>query len=325
MAGLVVGPVRLDPGGALAEALSALPGVELDSGLSPVQAAVVADIRLPRVVLGMLVGATLAICGAAYQGVFRNPLADPYLLGAAAGAGLGVTLAIGWGLSGVVGPAGPLIPLFAFLGALVAVALSYFVGAAGDQRRSSSSLLLAGVAVASLLTAAQTFVQQRYVDTIQEVYSWILGRLSTAGWAEVVRVAPYAVIASAVILLHRRVLDLMTVGDDEAGSLGLHVGRSRLIVVAAASLGTAAAVSAAGLIGFVGIIVPHALRLFGVTSYRWLLGLSAVLGGAFLVLADLVARQALAPAEVPIGVVTAVIGAPAFVLLLRARQRIPAL
>lgn len=325
LVGLTVGPVAIDVRSALMEALSTVSGGAFDSGLGATQAAIVSDIRLPRVVLGLIVGATLALCGAAYQGVFRNPLADPYLLGAAAGAGLGATLAIGWGLGAATSVWGPVVPLFAFAGALAAVTVTYSVGATGERRRTPSSLLLAGVAVASLATAAQTFVQQRYSDTIQEVYSWILGRLSTAGWVEVVRVAPYALGAAAVILLHRRVLDVMAVGDDEAGSLGLDVRRARLIVVCAASLGTAAAVSVAGLIGFVGIIVPHALRLAGVTSYRWLLGLSAVGGAGFLVLADLVARQALAPAELPIGVVTAAIGAPAFVLLLRSRRSTPGL
>lgn len=323
LVGLTVGPVAIDARSALLEALSTISGGAFHSGLGATQAAIVSDIRLPRVVLGLIVGATLALCGAAYQGVFRNPLADPYLLGVAAGAGLGATLAIGWGLGAATSAWGPVVPLFAFVGALAAVTVTYVVGATGERRRTPSSLLLAGVAVASLATAAQTFIQQRYSDTIQEVYSWILGRLSTAGWVEVVRVAPYALGAAAVILLHRRLLDVMAVGDDEAGSLGLDVRRARLIVVCAASLGTAAAVSVAGLIGFVGIIVPHALRLAGVTSYRWLLGLSAIGGAGFLVLADLVARQALAPAELPIGVVTAAIGAPAFVLLLRSRRSTP--
>lgn len=320
--GLAMGPVRIPPGRALLEALSFLPGLSLDSGLPATEAAIVSELRLPRVVLGLLVGSALAMSGCAYQGVFRNALADPYLLGAAAGAGLGATLAIGWGLGGAAsfGAITSPVPLFAFAGALAAVAVTYTVGATGERRRTPTSLLLAGVAVASLATAAQTFAQQRYIEDIREVYSWILGRLSTAGWSEVVRTAPYVAVALVVILLHRRALDVMTVGDDEASSLGLHVQRSRLLIVAAASLATAAAVAASGLIGFVGIIVPHALRLTGVTSYRWLLGLSAIAGAGFLVLADLIARQVLAPAELPIGVVTAAIGAPFFVALLRGRR-----
>lgn len=318
--GLAMGPISIPPGRALLQAVSFLPGVE--SGLPATEATIVSELRLPRVVLGLLVGSALAMSGCAYQGVFRNALADPYLLGAAAGAGLGATLAIGWGLgeSGASAAIASPVPLFAFVGALAAVAVTYTVGATGERRRTPTSLLLAGVAVASLATAAQTFAQQHYIEDIREVYSWILGRLSTAGWSEVVRTLPYVTVALIVILLHRRALDVMTVGDDEASSLGLRVQRSRLLIVAAASLATAAAVAAGGLIGFVGLIVPHALRLAGVSSYRWLLGLSAVAGGGFLVLADLVARQILAPAELPIGVVTAAIGAPFFVALLRGRR-----
>lgn len=322
--GVAVGPVGIPPGRALMQAVSFLPGLGQPEGLSSTEAAIVSQLRLPRVVLGLLVGSTLALAGCAYQGVFRNPLADPYLLGAAAGAGLGATLAIGWGLRTMTGfgPWSSPITMFAFVGALAAVAITYVAGATGERRRTPASLLLAGVAVAAMATAAQTFIQQRYAEDIREVYSWILGRLSTAGWSEVIRILPYVVAAAIVILVHRRALDVMTVGEDEASSLGLPVRRSRLLIVAAASLGTAAAVSASGLIGFVGIIVPHALRLAGVTSYRWLLGLSALAGGGFLVMADLVARQILAPAELPIGVVTAAIGAPAFVLLLRSRRAV---
>ena len=323
--GLSIGAVPISPIRAVTQAFDFLPGVPA-AGLSDTHATIIDELRLPRVVLGLVVGSMLALCGCAYQGVFRNPLADPYLLGAAAGAGLGATLAIGWGLGGALAqPAGFLstVPLFAFVGALGAVAIAYALGASGERARAPASLLLAGVAVAAIATAAQTFFQQRYTETIREVYSWILGRLSTAGWAEVVLVVPYATVAAALILVHRRALDVMAVGDDEATALGLRVDRTRLIIVVAASLGTAAAVAVSGLIGFVGIIVPHTIRLFGVSSYRLLLPLSMVMGGSFLVLADIVARQALAPAEVPLGVVTALAAAPFFLALLRpGRQRV---
>lgn len=317
--GLSIGAVAIPPGRAVAHAFDFLPGIP-DGGLTETEATIVDELRLPRVVLGLVVGSMLSLCGCAYQGVFRNPLADPYLLGAAAGAGLGATLAIGWGLGGALSQsAGFLstVPLFAFVGALGAVAIAYALGASGERARAPAALLLAGVAVAAIATAAQTFFQQRYTETIREVYSWILGRLSTAGWAEVVLVLPYATVAAVLILMHRRALDVMAVGDDEAASLGLRVDRTRLIIVIAASLGTAAAVAVSGLIGFVGIIVPHTIRLFGVTSYRLLLPLSMVVGGAFLVVADVVARQALAPAEIPLGVVTALAAAPFFLALLR--------
>ena len=320
-AGLAIGPSPIGPLDALAEVASRLPGSPVRSPLGPTQAAIVWEIRLPRVALASLVGAVLALSGGAYQGVFRNPLADPYLLGVAAGAGLGATVAIAAGGAGG-GPLGP-VPAAAFAGSLAAVALTYLLGAAGDRRRSPASLLLAGVAVASGLTAVQTFVQQRESEVIREVYSWVLGRLTTASWADVAVVVPYAVVASAVILRRRRALDVLAVGDDEAASLGLPVEAVRVQVVVAASLATAAAVSVSGLIGFVGLVVPHTIRLLGGASYRVILPLSLLLGAAFLTLADVAARTALAPAEVPIGVVTALVGAPFFALVLRARRPVP--
>ena len=320
--GLALGPVRINPWRSLVETLSHLPGVDVRSGLSPRQASIVWELRLPRVVLGVMVGAMLALSGASYQGVFRNPLADPYLLGAAAGAGLGVTLVIvgGHTYSGsVIDP----IPLAAFLGALGAVALAYFVGAGVSRAGNAATLVLAGVAVAAFLTAIQTYLQQRSTDTFRDVYTWILGRLTTAGWDEVVLLLPYFVATSAVLLAHRRVLDLLSVGDDEAGSLGVDVRRVRLTIVVAASLATAAAVAVSGLIAFVGIIVAHTVRLVAGTSYRVILPLTLLFGGAFLALADLVARTVVAPAELPIGVVTAFFGAPFFVVVLHAsRQRV---
>jgi iron complex transport system permease protein len=312
--GLVLGPISLPPADVLAELLDRLPFVDIDSALNDREAAIVWELRFPRVVLGLLVGAMLSVSGGSYQGVFRNPLADPYLLGAAAGAGLGATLAIvNEASSGVV-------PLAAFVGALGAVALAYTMGAAGDRLRSPATLLLAGVAVASFLTAIQTFVLQRNTDDIRAVYSWILGRLSTAGWGEVRTAFPYFIVTAIVLLACRRALDVLAVGDEEATSLGLRPERIRLIVVLSASLATAAAVSVSGLIGFVGIIVPHTVRLLAGHSYRVVLPLSILFGGAFLALTDLIARTALAPSELPIGVVTAFFGAPFFVLVLRNRR-----
>jgi iron complex transport system permease protein len=313
IAGLVMGPVSLSP----TEVVRQLLG--LSSSLTDQQVAIVEQIRLPRVVLGLLVGSTLSLCGASYQGVFRNPLADPYLLGAAAGAGLGVTLVIVGTADGSATPG--MAPIAAFFGALGAVALTYALGATGGGRASTASLILAGVAVASFLTAMQTFVQQRNQDTIRQVYTWILGRLSTAGWHEVLLLTPYAAITWVVLLAHRRVLDVLAVGDDEASTLGVNAARSRLVVIVAASLGTAAAVSVSGLIAFVGIIVPHTVRLLAGQSHRVVLPLSLLFGGAFLCLADLLARTLSSPAEIPIGVVTAFFGAPFFVLVLRSSRR----
>ena len=318
---VLVGPVRLAPGAVLVELAGRLPLVHTSSGLSPQEAAILWQLRLPRVVLGGLVGAMLAMAGAAYQGVFRNPLADPYLLGAAAGAGLGATLAIAYGPDTSGWPV-ELLPIAAFAGAVAGVVGAYALGRSGGAR-TATTLILSGVAVAAFLTAIQTYVQQRQSETLREVYGWILGRLTTAGWHEVLLVVPYALLSTTVILLHRRLLDVLAVGDDEASSLGLRAARVRLVVVAAATLATAAAVAVSGLIGFVGIIVPHTVRLLAGSSHRLLVPLSLVAGAAFLILADLVARTVTAPAELPIGVVTAFVGAPFFALVLRTARRVP--
>jgi iron complex transport system permease protein len=296
-----------------------LPYVTIDSGVDETQWKIIWQIRMPRVVLAGLVGATLSAAGASYQGVFRNPLVDPYLLGTAAGAGLGATLIFTLGRSTTASwPIDPL-PIAAFGGALAAVALTYAVGAAFGGSRASTTLVLAGVAVTSLATAVQTFVLQRNTDVIRQVYSWILGRLSTATWADVRLVVPYVVVSLTALVLHRRLLDVMRVGEEEASSLGADVGRVRLAVVLAATLGTAAVVAVSGLIGFVGIIVPHAVRIVAGASYRRVLPVSLIAGAAFLILADIPSRVLSQPAETPIGVVTAFFGAPFFLYLLRRR------
>ena len=280
------------------------------------------QIRFPRVVLAGIVGAMLAGGGAAYQGVFRNPLADPYLLGVAAGGGLGATLVI------IHADGDALVPPAAFAGAVLAVALTYALGTSTSTRTGSArgvgaantSIILAGVAVAALFTAMQTYIQQQNVETVQDVYSWILGRLTLASWSDTAAVAPYAAVSAVVLLLYSRQLDVLRVGEEEASTLGVNPARLRLIVLAAATLGTAAAVAVSGLIGFVGIIVPHAVRLTVGASYRLLMPVSMIVGAAFLILADVAARTAQAPAEVPIGVLTACLGAPFFLYVLRSRR-----
>ena len=319
--GLTLGPASLGVREVLLEVLDRLPFVDYDSGLSEREQAIVWEIRLPRVVLGLLVGSMLATAGASYQGVFRNPLADPYLLGVAAGAGFGATVAIVSDLGDGIGTFDA-VPMLAFGGALVAVSLTYLVGFSARRSDPVTSLVLAGVAVASFFTAIQTFVQQRDSETIRQVYFFVLGQLRTAGWDEVILVSPYVGGCLLILLLLRRRLDVLAVGDEEAGSLGIDVRLVRLVSVLAASLGTAAVVAVSGLIGFVGIIVPHTIRLIFGFSYRIILPLTILFGGAFLVGADLVARLVLEPAEIPIGVVTAFMGAPFFVLVLRTSRKL---
>lgn len=294
---------------------------QLTGGVSPLserEAAIVWQLRVPRVVLAGLVGAALASSGAAFQGVFRNPLADPYLLGAAAGAGLAATMVVvflpmtsGW----VVGP----LPLAAFAGALGGVTLAWLLGRSSGGS-GTATLLLAGVAVASFLTAAQTFVQQLNTDSLRQVYTWMLGGLNVTGWHDVWLALPYIVLAAIVLCAASRLLDVLTLGDAEAASLGVHPGRVRLLLLCAASLATAAAVAVSGLIGFVGIVVPHLVRMLLGASYRVIIPISLVGGAAFLIGADYLARTVM-PGELPLGVVTAFTGAPFFVLILRRTSR----
>jgi iron complex transport system permease protein len=312
-----VGAADLNPLATAAALLDKIPFVRLPSSLSPLDRAVLFQIRLPRVVLGALVGGLLALAGAGYQGVFRNPLVDSGMLGASAGAGLGATIAIVY-----LGGAGPAaVPVAAFVGSLAGVAVAYLTGAATSTRTALgdgvATLLLAGIAVGSFLTAVQTFLLQRSAQDIQAVYSWLLGSLSAASWQQVTTILPYAAVSSAVILLHGRHLDVLAVGDDEAKTLGLRPGLVRVLVVAAAALAAASAVAVSGLIGFVGIVVPHVARRLAGPSYTSVLPLSMLGGAGFLVLADTLARTVLSPAELPIGVVTALVGAPAFVWVLR--------
>jgi iron complex transport system permease protein len=318
--GILVGAVELSFGAVIAELADRIPGVDVSSGLSDQEAAILWELRVPRVVLAGLVGGMLAMAGAAFQGVFRNPLADPYLLGVAAGAGLGATLAIAYFPGQTQWPVNPL-PLAAFLGAVLGVAVTYFLGRSATRSYATATLILAGVAVAAFLTATQTFIQQQNSDTFREVFAWILGALGTVGWREVTLILPYVFLSGLGLFLYRRLIDVLGVGDEEADSVGIKSARVRLVVVAAATLGTAAAVAVSGLIGFVGIIVPHAIRLVLGSSYRVILPLSLGFGAAFLILADLIARSVLAPAEIPIGVVTAFFGAPFFLLVLSRSRR----
>ena len=287
------------------------------SPLSEREAAVVWELRVPRVLLAGIVGAALASSGAAFQGVFRNPLADPYLLGAAAGAGMAATIVVVLAPAAATWIVGPL-PLAAFVGALGGVGLSWMLGrSAGDS--GTATLLLAGVAVAAFLTAVQTFVQQLNTDTIRQVYTWMLGGLNVSGWREVWLALPYVAAAGIVLCLCARLLDVLALGDAEAASLGIRPGRVRLLLLVAASLATAAAVAVSGLIGFVGIVVPHIVRILAGASYRVIIPMSLIGGAAFLIVADHVARTVL-PGELPLGVVTAFAGAPFFVLVLRSAK-----
>ncbi len=305
--------------------LDHLPLISVNSGVTDAEWNIVWRIRMPRVVLAALVGGMLSVAGASYQGVFRNPLVDPYLLGAAAGAGLGATLALTTGRDITMSwPVDP-VPTSAFVVAVLTVGLTYLVGASfrgspTGSNQSGVTLVLAGVAVVAFVTAVQTFILQRNQDVVREVFQWILGRLSGATWSDIWLILPYVALSCVVLMLHRRHLDVLRVGDDEAAALGVSVRRTRFVIVVAATLGTAAVVSVSGLIAFVGLVIPHAIRLVAGAGYRRLLPLSLLFGAAFLILADIPGRMLSNPAETPIGVVTAFLGAPFFIYLLRTRR-----
>lgn len=310
----ISGAAGLPVGGVVTALIDWIPLLGVESSLSDNQESILFEIRLPRLVLGMLVGGSLAVAGASYQGVFRNPLADPYLLGVSAGAGFGAVLALGFGLDLGWGPFDT-VPAAAFLGALVAVLASMAIARGGGT--SPATLLLGGVAMAALFAAAQTYALQQLDETrARGVLSWLFGQLNTTGWKEVWLLLPYVVLCGTVLFIHRRHLDVMRIGDDEARSLGLDPARSRLVVLLASSLLTAAAVSVSGLIAFVGLVVPHIVRLLVSHSYRVIVPLSAVLGASFLAFVDIGARTLFAPEELSVGVITAIVGAPIFAIVL---------
>ncbi|WKD61276.1 Hemin transport system permease protein HmuU [Corynebacterium ciconiae DSM 44920] len=275
------------------------------------------QLRLPRVVLGVIVGAALAIAGAAFQAVLRNPLADPYLLGVSSGAGLAVTACIALGVGSGVIASQAMIAGAGFIGGIAAVAATLIVSRSVGRGHDPLVVVLAGVAVGALCNAVQTFLQQAHDTTLRRVYSWMLGHLATSSWLDIAIIAVPIMSCIAVLIALSRYLDALLLGDVESAALGLNPERVRLLVIAVATLCTSCAVAASGLIGFVGLVVPHVVRLIAGTTHQRLLPLTVLYGAAFVVCADTLGRSVLSPAEVPIGVVTAFVGAPFFLVLLR--------
>lgn len=287
--------------------------------IPPAYETIIFDLRLPRVALMAVTGAALASAGAAYQGLFRNPLADPYIVGVASGAGFGATLVITLGA-----PTGALglltVPLGAFVGGVVAVLLVIAVAQVG-RTMPVTTMLLAGIAVGSFCTAITTFWMLRSPEGLRRAFNWLFGGYSGGGWTPVLIVLPYLALGLVGVQLNARALNVLQLSEEEAKQLGVNVERLKLSLLAAATLMTASAVAFGGLLAFVGLVVPHVLRILGGPDYRRLLPLSALGGAAFLILADLIARTLFAPQEFPVGVITALLGAPFFVFLLRRLKR----
>jgi iron complex transport system permease protein len=272
------------------------------------------DIRLPRTILIAMVGAALAGSGATYQGLFRNPLADPYLIGVAAGAGLGAILAMSvkWPYTtlGLLA-----VPLAAFIASLLTVYLVYTFAHIG-KTVPTTNLILAGVAVSAFATSLTSYLILQSTGEVRRAIGWLLGGVSLIGWDATLALVPYLAIGLITLVLSGYALNILQFGDDQAAQLGLNVQRTKLIVIVAASLVTAAAVSFAGIIGFVGLIVPHIVRIWWGVDYRRLIPLSIIGGAAVLLFADVLARIVIAPQELPVGIVTALAGAPFFLWVL---------
>lgn len=312
---VVVGAVNITPamiGNVLAAAIQGK-----ESALDPngVYAKILLGLRLPHMVLLMLVGAALAGSGATYQGLFRNPLADPYLIGVASGAGLGAiaAMSIHWPYTTLGSFA---IPMAAFLGATLAVGFVTFMARVG-KTVPTTNLILAGVVVSSFCTALTSLLMINSGGELRRALVWLLGGSTMTGWTPVVAILPYALIGLVVLLSLGHPLNVMQFGDEQAMQLGVPVTRVRWLAILSATLSTAAAVSFAGVIGFVGLIVPHLVRLLWGGDYRRILPLSLLGGACLLLLTDALARTLMAPQEIPIGIITSLLGAPFFLWLLR--------
>lgn len=275
------------------------------------------DIRLPRILMAGAVGAALGVAGATYQGLFRNPLADPYLIGVAQGAALGAVIGflLPWNILGSY-----FIPLFAFIGALAAVSVVYLIARVG-RSLPMTTLILAGVAIGAFLISIISYLTLLSPDKTHGILTWMMGNFSMIDWSQFWLAFPYIMAGLILILFYARPLNVMQLDEEQAQQLGINVERTKIILLGAATLITAAAVCFVGTIGFVGIIVPHAIRLVWGPDHRLLLPLSAIGGAILLILADTAGRTLLSPSEIPVGVITAFLGAPFFLFLLRRRKR----
>lgn len=308
------------PPGAVVELLAAqLPGIS-DADLPASWSAIMFQLRLPRVALALIVGAGLAMSGAAYQGLFRNPLADPYLVGVASGAGLAAVIVLLTGVPLYLAGVG-LLPIAAFCGGICSVGIAYTVArSARGAGASLTTLILAGVAIAALTGAVTSLLMIRSDPDLRPVLSWLMGSFIAAEWSDSGVVLLYLAPSVAVLLGFSRILNVMQLSEDHASMLGVEVEKAKVILIVAATLATAAAVSFSGLIGFVGLVAPHVVRLLWGVDYRFILPMSALVGATFMVLADLIARTVVSPGELPVGVVTAFCGAPFFLYILLRRR-----
>jgi len=310
-----VGSIYIPPEAVGRLLLERILGIQAAANLPDTFTLILFQLRLPHTILLILTGSALATSGAAYQGLFRNPLADPYLIGVASGAGVGAVLAMS-----VEWPENFLrmfsIPASAFAGAILTVAAVYFLARSGGFI-STSALILAGVAISSFTAALTSFLMLRSNEELRRAIGWLLGGGVMSGWEPVFAMLPYWLLGSFVLLFSGHVLNVLQFGDEQAKQLGLPIERVKLILILAASLTTAAAVAFAGVIGFIGLIVPHTVRLIWGPDYRRLIRICALAGSTSLLAADLIARTITAPQTMPVGIITALAGAPFFLWVLK--------
>ena len=314
-----VGAVNIPLTDTIAIIINKVIGIRVKSSWPEVSESILINLRFPRIILSGIVGAALSISGAAYQGLFRNPLADPYLIGSASGAGLGAAIVF---LTGVpfLAFGGALLPIAAFVGSITAVTLAYFIGRREGQV-GISTLILAGVAISSLAGAITSLLMIKSDPNLRPLMSWLLGGFSGSRWMDVFVLLPYVVPPMIVLIFYSRILNILQLNDLHAQTLGVNVNRTKTVVLLAASLVTASAVAFSGVIGFVGLVGPHIVRLIWGSDYRHLVPMSAIFGAGFLIVADLGARVIAIPTELPVGIITAFFGAPFFIYILKTNKR----
>ncbi|GMU40721.1 MAG: ABC transporter permease [Chloroflexota bacterium] len=312
------GAAAIPPWTAVLMLLERAPFLDVNAGASEAWHRILFDIRLPRVIAAGVVGASLSVAGSAYQGVFRNPLADPFLLGVAAGAAFGASVAImsplpidSWGFGWV--------PAFAFVGSAVAVASVYTVARSGGTI-DNGSLILAGIAFSAIFGGLTSFMLLTGGQKAQPIFEFIFGGFNTSSWVRIVYALPYLAAGAALVALHARALNVLQLDEEQAAHLGVDVTRVKVMVLVGASLMAATAVAMAGTIGFVGLVVPHAIRMMFGMDYRRTLVAAALVGASFLILVDLFSRTVIAPQEIPVGIVTSMLGGPFFIYLMRRRR-----
>jgi iron complex transport system permease protein len=315
LASIALGAVTIPPGDALRILLDRIPGLAFSGEWPGFYETILWDLRLPHTILVALTGAALAGSGASFQGLFRNPLADPYLIGVASGAGLGAIIVLSIPQAGRY-----LIPVGAFIGSLVTIAAVYQLARVG-RIVPLTTLILAGVALGSFTSALTSFLMLVSDQMVLQAMSFLLGGSTVTGWDPLVIALPYFTVGLVLIILSGHSLNVLQFGEEQAKQLGLAVERIKLFIIISASLTTAAAVSFSGVIGFVGLVVPHMIRMVWGGDYKKIIPLSILGGSATLLISDIVARTVMAPGYLPVGIVTALIGAPFFLWILRRAKK----